>query len=77
MIVNTYCNTLYIKTLYTATFQFNLQCDETEVALVIIILTAYLLSHRGKISYVTNLPLPWQKYAARLGDPVKLQDFTL
>ena len=35
LIVNTYCNTLYIKTLYTATFQFNLQYDETQVALVI------------------------------------------
>ena len=77
LIVNTYCNTLYIKTLYTATFPFNLQYDETQVALVIIILTAYLLSHRSKISFVTNLPLPWQRYAVRLGDPVKLQDFTL
>ena len=34
------------------------------------ILSAYLLSHRGKLSYGTNPRLHWQRYAARLGDVV-------
>ena len=36
------------------------------------ILSAYLLSHHHKLIYKRNPWLPWQKYAARSGDVVRL-----
>ena len=52
-------------------------CDLTTCAGVVylqlwFILSAYLLSHQHKLIYKRNSWLPWQKYAARPGDVVRL-----